>query len=388
MKSYNRRPGPAVRDPDLTELVELTYAAGISASGWPVFIERLRHALNARIVGLFVHDMRTHTGAFSFNVGLAPEHVRLYDDYYSERNVWMIHGREQNVPGNVRTSEERYPSSELLKTEFYNDFLRPVGVTHGVGGTILKDGSQAGNITVLRGKTAFGDEARRVLSTLIPHLRRAIRTHRRLAGTRLEEHAVLAALDRLPSGVLIVDGASRPLFVNAEGRRILAARDGFTVERGTLTASRSDDTRRLREFVARAATRGGGASLALGRPSAQRPFGIDVVPLTLPAGDGVAPRVVGIFIVDPERRTENEEHLLARLYALTPAEAGLATRLAAGESLIEAAGHRGIGHETARTHLKRILRKTGARRQAELVLRLRVGAVRISGGEGRASSHP
>lgn len=378
-----------MRDTDLGELIELTYAAGTDASRWPAFLERLRRVLNARIVGLFVHDMGTHNGMFSFNLGLAPDHVRLYDQYYCERNVWMIHAREQNVPGNVRTSEERFPHAELVKTEFYNDFLRPVGVAHGVGGTILKDGPRVGNITVLRAKGAFGDEARRVLSTVIPHLRHAIRTHRRLAGTRLEEHAVMAALDRLPSGVLIVDGASRPIFVNAEGRRILAARDGLTIERRMLSASRSDDTRRLRELVARAAARGGGGgSLALGRPSARRPFGVEVVALALPAGDGMTSRVVGIFIVDPERRAENDEHLLARLYGLTPAEAGLAARLAAGESLLEAAGQRGFGHETARTHLKRILRKTGARRQAELVLRFRAGALRISGGEGRPSSRP
>ena len=51
----------------------------------------------------------------------------------------------------------------------------------------------------------------------------------------------------------------------------------------------------------------------------------------------------------------------------TPAEARLADALAGGASVREAATKLGVTYETARTHLKRLLSKTGARRQAELV---------------------
>ena len=100
--------------------------------------------------------------------------------------------------------------------------------------------------------------------------------------------------------------------------------------------------------------------------------------LVLPLERGLSPRVVAIFVVDPDRRHERDERLLARLYKLTPAEAALAGRLATGDSLKEAAAHRQIGLETARTHVKRILHKTGARRQAELVLRLQQGPMRVA----------
>ena len=59
--------------------------------------------------------------------------------------------------------------------------------------------------------------------------------------------------------------------------------------------------------------------------------------------------------------------LLRSHFGLSPAEARLALRLVAGETLRSAAVKLGIGYETARTHLKNIFDKTGTCRQAELV---------------------
>src|SRR5262249_25297684 len=53
---------------------------------------------------------------------------------------------------------------------------------------------------------------------------------------------------------------------------------------------------------------------------------------------------------------------------LTPAEARLALHLVAGETLRSAAAKFNISYQTARTHLKNIFNKTGACRQAELVI--------------------
>lgn len=370
-----------IRDADLAELIDIAYAAAADPEVWPRVLARLSRLLNAHIVGIFVQDIQTPGGAFSFTHGIAPEWQRAYRDYYAARNVWMTGG--DTLP-QVRTSEERCPTNKLVKSEFYAGWLRPLDVRHGVGGTIFREGSLVANITVLRKHGEFGEEGRTVIATLIPHLRRALRAYRRLAGAALEERAVLAALDRLPSGVLLVDRAARPLFVNAEARRIVALHDGLSIGRDGLTAARPADTRTLRGLIARAAAPGaGGGQMALGRPSALRALGIDVVPLTL-AADGLAvPRVVSVFVVDPERGHETHEGVLARFYDLTPAEAALAVRLAAGDTLQQAAEFRQIAQETARTHLKRILRKTGARRQAELVLRLRDGPLTIATARAR-----
>ena len=60
------------------------------------------------------------------------------------------------------------------------------------------------------------------------------------------------------------------------------------------------------------------------------------------------------------------EDLLRTLFGLTRAEIALTEKLANGQTLTEAAEAARISRETARTHLKSILRKTGTRRQSEL----------------------
>jgi len=59
---------------------------------------------------------------------------------------------------------------------------------------------------------------------------------------------------------------------------------------------------------------------------------------------------------------------------LTPTEAELAAALAEGRTLAEFAEARGCSEQTGRTHLKRILEKTGTSRQADLVRVLLTGA--------------
>jgi DNA-binding CsgD family transcriptional regulator len=59
--------------------------------------------------------------------------------------------------------------------------------------------------------------------------------------------------------------------------------------------------------------------------------------------------------------------LLAGTFGLSPAEARLASILAAGVDLRAAAGELGVARDTARNQLKAIFAKTGAHRQSELV---------------------
>jgi len=55
-------------------------------------------------------------------------------------------------------------------------------------------------------------------------------------------------------------------------------------------------------------------------------------------------------------------------FGLTQAEARLALRLVAGETLRSAAVELSISYETARTHLKNIFKKTATGRQTQLVV--------------------
>jgi DNA-binding CsgD family transcriptional regulator len=74
-----------------------------------------------------------------------------------------------------------------------------------------------------------------------------------------------------------------------------------------------------------------------------------------------------VFIVDPEVVPVLPVDRLKHLYGLTQREAILASELATGSTVEDAAEQLAITYETARTHLRRIFSKTETSRQSELV---------------------
>jgi DNA-binding CsgD family transcriptional regulator len=83
-------------------------------------------------------------------------------------------------------------------------------------------------------------------------------------------------------------------------------------------------------------------------------------------------------------RPPPQKGLLQEAFALTPAEERLALELVEGQGLAGAARALGIGHETARSQLRLIFGKTGARNQAQLSTRLTRLIVRLQ----KQNSHP
>ena len=102
------------------------------------------------------------------------------------------------------------------------------------------------------------------------------------------------------------------------------------------------------------------------RPSLRRPYAVLASPVARVAGDPGGPAAIA-FVSDPEARSEADLELLRHVYRLTTAEARLAGRMAAGDSTEEAAARLGVSRSTIRSQLKQLFRKTGARRQGELV---------------------
>jgi DNA-binding CsgD family transcriptional regulator len=84
-------------------------------------------------------------------------------------------------------------------------------------------------------------------------------------------------------------------------------------------------------------------------------------------GDAPLRRSAIVVLRDPDRRASVSAEVVARLFGLTPAEAALATLLAQGFDIDEAAETLGIRRNTARSQLQSIFTKTDAKRQSELI---------------------
>jgi DNA-binding CsgD family transcriptional regulator len=358
---------------DQAELVDRIYEAALGEGGWSEILEHLAGALGGP-TALHAYDLTRGRGTTLLGAAFQPEVTTAYHDHYCTVNPWMRESRRSFDDGELVISSEIYPDEQLVRTEFHDDFLRPNDLFYSMGGVLLREQGSVVSFTNLRSRRVglYRPEERAAFRSLIPHLKRALLLSRRLEAATAGRTLAFELLDRLPYGVVLLDGAGRVLHGNRAARSVLDAQDGLSVREGQLAAASSADTARLRRLVAAAArvTDGAGPSagdLVLERPSGRAPYVLAACPLRAPAIDVAHQARVALFVTDPEGPAGSAELTLARVYRLTPAETRLAAVLAQGLCLSEAGARFGVSANTVRTQLKSLFAKTGTRRQSDLV---------------------
>ena len=364
-----RRPAAAA-----LELLPLLYS--FESDGWGPFLRRLSERTRSGLVAFHRYDFSRHRGDFEHGLHAATErHREEYSTYYCKINPYVRGNRRRLRTDRAILGSDLLPLPELAATEFYCDYLRPQNLHHSIGIVAVSDAAVNISLTALRDqrKGPYSADEQRLYTLLGPHVRQALALRKRLGELQLTLEGLAAALDRLPQGAMLLDRHDRPLVVNRRAEALLADTDGLGLGRTGLVAARSRETAELRRLLASAEPgdaerlRRRGGALRLPRPSCRKPLSLLVnhLPLRRPLGGHAGLKLV--FITDPEATPRTAEDTLRELYGLTPAEARLTAHLLQGRSLQETADQLEITTNTARTHLKRVLSKTGTHRQAELV---------------------
>lgn len=359
------------------DLVDRIYRAAQDRRLWPQALEAIGDA-TASAASIIHRNLGAREGGVDVAVRVDPAALAAYQSHYHRLDPWGNSPRTAALvrPGSVVDGDELIARPRLHETEYYRDFARPYGLTRVLAGTIALDGPHVAVLSLIRDDAAppHGTAERNLLRVLLPHLTRATQIHDQLAPSGSLQRAATAALDRLASGVILVDARGRATFVNRAAERLIRVPDGLSVEHGVLTAAQPKERDALRLLIKGAASTAQGASfsaggaLSISRPSMRRPYNVLVCPL----GCGGEPAhghdaVVAVFITDPDDHATAPRETLAGLFRLTPAETRLAAGIAAGAHLAELADSLKIGRETARTQLRSVFAKTGTTSQAELV---------------------
>ncbi|MBC2650229.1 helix-turn-helix transcriptional regulator [Novosphingobium aerophilum] len=214
-----------------------------------------------------------------------------------------------------------------------------------------------------------------LLAALAPDLSRALPLYGVIAQPERARLVAEYVLEASGIGVVVVTADGTVLSANATARTIMARTDLLRLRDGRLVASTSADQAALRAAVA-----------AMARAQAPRldpachcsvaladPVGAARLTLIVRPGPPYWPvsaplrRTAVVIVRDPAQPATLPPGDLAALFGLTAAEARLATRLADGEGLDEAALALGITRNTARSQLQAIFAKTGVNRQGDLV---------------------
>jgi DNA-binding CsgD family transcriptional regulator/PAS domain-containing protein len=274
---------------------------------------------------------------------------------------------------------------ELESEEFYQGLRRKHDVGYVGGANVIVDVSQVVGLGLHRATAddAYDPATLDLISTLIPHLQRALRIHREFIRLRVQNSALSARLDNLMMGVVLFDHLGTPVYVNPVAESILSHHPAIGWDGESILPTRQEDAVALRRLLLSCLTpqsseaeRGG--VLGLHHTDTPRPLVVMLRPVETDvlhnAIDG-EPVYVAMYLSDTERPHCVSVEAISELYGLTRTEAQIAVSLANGQSVEEIAANSSRSVHTVRTHLKAIFNKTRTKNQADLVRLLLAGGV-------------
>jgi DNA-binding CsgD family transcriptional regulator len=357
---------------------ELIYAAMEDPSRWTDFLNAFMSRMKASQALLSVRYDDQPAVSLAAYVGGTAEDVREYMEKWAAEDPWVKDLRMQDYgPGTIRLSHQICPDEVLERTEFYRQYLAPRQWHYGAGLVLYSRDIQAGLLSFNRPKATgpVQEEECEFLRSITPALERAVRMHgevRRLQ-TELELHRAHAA--SVGVAFLLANERGKVLMANGGAEEILAKGDALALRDGRLQAQDETDHAILMHAVAAAGAASGNAGRDAKKLKCARGAGLPpLVVIVSPSSLGTHPRIgaeeatVCLHLVEPGLEKEINTAVLASMFDLTQAEARVAGLLAAGLTIEAAAEKLFVSRSTVRTHLKRVMEKTGCNRQAQLAV--------------------
>ena len=359
---------------ELSRLLDRIYQAALDPQVWPSALQGISDAVGSGLSGLVVLNKRS--GTFPLAAGDPRSATDAIEDYTRNyAHIDELREFARSRPAGQVTVTSDVSRDLLRRSECYNEFYIPWDLKYFVGSYLVNDRTCEASLVVYRGQAEGGEYSQEEVATiglLVPHVTRALEVSRRLHETSAETKHLYDALDMVTQGVVLLDPGCRVTWMNAAASSVVSGNDGVGVDPGGF---RIDDPAAMR-IVRRVATSAAAQSLLSAeachvqaeRPSGRAPYRIMAAPVRPAIDRGFSPRTAAIvFIVDPVRANRPSRTALQALHGLTPVEAELAASMAEGKSIHEFADQRQISIETVRTHLKRVMQKTGMHKQAQLV---------------------
>ena len=361
------------------ELIEFAYDAALAPEKWSAFMERLVKAMGARSAMLREVNYEAGNVGLYETVGHDPAFLTAYREHFVHLDCFAP--TFNNLPiGAVITGDEAVPWEQQRKTEFFNDYVLAQNLRHLMGSVLARNNRHHLQFGLQReeGQGAYDADDRRLIRLITPHMARAIQIHRQMAEVTTQKHWALSALDRLRVGVILLDGRGRPVHLNRAAELLAIEHNGFVAGRDGLTLPSTKETAQLRRLIGDAASSATGRGSGVGgclhvrmSESGGEKMQFQVIPLPLglserPWEQSLPGGCVAVFISVPGGPQLSCDRVAA-MHGLTPAESKLASMLAKGMSLEQAAEALSVSIQTVRSHLKSIFAKTGVTRQGALI---------------------
>ena len=335
---------------------------------WPGALSRIADSFGGVEAHFTVWNRSRSELLFSARAGRFPaDAVARYGSYFChvdsclEAIVWSEVGEI--------TLTQNYRQDSFLRSEIYNDFLRPLGARYVMGVKLANSESTVSMLRIHRTSRngPYSKEDIRKLCIALPTLSFAAQLFANQSDAVQKTSLAIAALNQLRTGIIVVGFDHRVLQMNTAAENMLKRDDAiFLIRQGKLMAKSVNADAALRRMIGRA------CDLVSIKPRieplsqwAER-FGAYHVAASPLGFTATGPAEGALITLEDVEACPRE---LARLneYELTPAQTRIAKQILKGKSLPEIAAQSSISINTVKTHVKAIFAKMQVSSQSELV---------------------
>jgi DNA-binding CsgD family transcriptional regulator len=362
----------------VSELIELSsvisdiYDAAMEPSLWQQALSSICLFIGAPSAVLYWHDAATERSEALHLFNDEPEYTRLYFEKYLPLNP-MFPAATFVDAGVVTTSEDIMPRSELVKTRFYNEWIKPQGLEDSLSVNLEKGVLRASLLNV---RTAIvpTEAMRHRLTLLVPHLQRSVSIGRLFDQGSAKEDALTRTLDHVRAAVFLIAVDGTLTFVNARAKQLLDDAALVCEHDGILRAVEADTDAMLQRLIKSASE--GDASLGtldVALPMTTLPeeqWFAHVLPLSSGQrrnASGASSASAALFIRQAAPNAPPPLETIAKRHALSAAEVRILDAMLKVDGVKEVARLLGLSEATVKTHLQNLFRKTKTTRQSELV---------------------
>ena len=364
---------------EVDDIITQIYQGPLERRPWQSFLSVLRLRMNTELTALSIRPGgKGVTPVVILDRGYTVEKAdaeQTADDYSR-----LIHldplSNALKQSGDIFTIDEVISQEELKQNTFYQTLIKPAAIVDQLGLCFAEPNGWTCHIRLMNreGKPKFSTAEKRFLQALLPHLERALELYARLKHNQSEMEMFRDTLDRLTIGTLVFDGQGSLLTTNNVAHYIAERSGSLTINHQKITFSKDSDQQRFNQIINDALdwrrTHSKDSFVDILQTDNKDGSKLDILIRAVPATDRYQADTSPSVIVYVEDNTQHElapEHIIEKLFGLTPTEAYLASLLANGFTLQEAATKLDITENTVRSYCKRIFAKMGINRQADLV---------------------
>lgn len=359
---------PGLTVEDFSEVVGRVYECALAPELWPEVLSEVCASVGGEAGWIALHEPKLVRSSYPVEVGTDPAWQKRLAQEFVALSPFMGIVHHVRV-GEVWSVADVIDYDQFLEGRFYREWSAPQGIGDTIMGVLTKTPDAFTWLGVCLPVPATAAHKDRV-AQMLPHIERALRISQILEFRAAQSADLMAAVQGLPTGLVLVDAGLLVRGANPAAERLMAETGALAVRNGRLVAARGEAGERLAQALAACAGSRldeAGVSVLFAADEGKADLLVQLAPLPRPHARPGGEAVAALFLSAPSEPKVAPMEAFVRRYRLTPSETRVLLAMLSGQTPRQIAETTGVSLPTVRTHLSHLYAKTETARQADLV---------------------